>query len=44
MSDAIQLLCHDDAYRRHLEINARAYYDQYLCPDSVMTRILDYGS
>ncbi len=37
---AILQICTDDAYRRTLERNARAYYETYLSPTNVMKRVL----
>ncbi len=36
---AIAEICYNDDYRSHLERNARAYYETYLSPTSVMRRI-----
>jgi hypothetical protein len=38
--DALALLRHDHAYRRRLELNARAYYDRFLTPAATVGRVL----
>jgi hypothetical protein len=38
--DALQKICGDATYRRHLEREAREYYDRYLAPKSVVERLL----
>jgi hypothetical protein len=39
--EAIEQICRDDDYRRHLERNARAYYEAHLSPTAVVSRVLD---
>ena len=41
MRQAIQLLRDDREYRRHLETNARRYYEEYLAPAAVVGRMLE---
>jgi hypothetical protein len=38
---AIDLICRDKAYRTTLETNARSYYEQYLQPARVISRLLN---
>lgn len=40
IQDALHKICGDATYRRHLEREARAYYDRYLAPKSVVERLL----
>ena len=40
IQDALQKICGDAAYRRQLEREARAYYERYLAPKSVVERLL----
>jgi hypothetical protein len=40
IQDALQKICGDATYRHHLEREARAYYDRYLAPKSVVERLL----
>ncbi len=39
IQQAVRLLLQNVAYRRHLEQNARRYYDTYLCPVAVVQQI-----
>ena len=43
LGDALAKLRGDHAYRRKLERNARAYYDQYLRPPIVFRRVLEHA-
>ncbi len=38
--DALKEIRSDEAYRRHLEYNARSYYREYLSPEKVIEKIL----
>lgn len=38
---AVQEICGDDEYRTRLEVHARAYYENHLSPEAVITRILE---
>jgi glycosyltransferase involved in cell wall biosynthesis len=40
IESALQLLVDDHGYRRHLEANARAWYEEWLAPAKVMERVL----
>lgn len=40
VSEAIRLIRDDKEYRRYLENNARKYYEEYLQPESVMSRLI----
>jgi glycosyltransferase involved in cell wall biosynthesis len=40
IEDALRVLLEDHEYRRHLETNARAWYEQWLTPVRVMDRVL----
>lgn len=41
MAEAIALLSRDDDYRRRLEANARAYWDEWLAPPRIARRLLE---
>lgn len=38
---AISAIKNDCAYRHRLEKNARAYYERYLSPESIIRRVMD---
>lgn len=42
LASAVMKIAADKAYRRQLEIGARAYYDAYLAPARVLTRMLSF--
>ena len=39
MRDALELILHDDGYRRHLEVGARRWYDEQMSPAVVAARL-----
>jgi glycosyltransferase involved in cell wall biosynthesis len=41
LSEKIEAIMTDPALRRRLEQNARKYYDTYLTPERVISRILE---
>jgi hypothetical protein len=41
IGEAIDRLASDQAYRRHLEVEARAYFESYLRPDRVLHRLVE---
>lgn len=43
LEDSVNRLLKDAAYRRKLEVNARAYFEEYLEPERLMKRILALG-
>lgn len=40
LTDSIRSVADDDDYRRHLELNARDYYSEYLAPDVMIGRLI----
>jgi len=43
IQQAVRAITQDSAYRRHLEQNARRYYDAYLSPTSVIQQVLRHA-
>ena len=41
IQEALRRICGDDEYRRHLEVNARAYYETWLEPSRMISRLVD---
>ena len=39
MAEAVRRIAFDDGYRRHLELNARAYYLRHLAPERVVMNV-----
>ncbi len=42
LENAIKTLLNDQNYKRHLEANAKAYYEKHASPKSVIKYILEY--
>lgn len=43
LENAISLLCKDSVLRNRLKNNAKAYFNEWLVPEVVVKRILDYA-
>lgn len=44
LGEDLRMVLSDQAYRRHLEVNARAWFERWLAPARVVKRLLGTDS